>query len=283
MPLPISLLQAAEQHRCFTGTYRDEQTVLSCLDPTLPLEPLVQVSCTMCFQRFGALASLLPRATTAAMLAADLTTHIRTQRGYAQSLGGFHGAGAGFWLSAAYFDGGFFLLDGSQGAQPPLPVLDLLADAIRQRLLRAADPRMIDPQHYALQQVYIDVRQLPPVLQTPAQLRASAGFSLTPAAGFQRVTLAEFLPLTAALSPAAPASTSALQAATPTPPQASPSGSTLVTSPVAATSVTTSATSAPGAGAPRAALRLGEHCPVCGDVVRQRELFSSVYIGCRCG
>jgi hypothetical protein len=279
MPLPNTLLQAAEQHRCFTGTYRDEQTVLSCLDANLPLEPLVQVSCTMCFQRFGALAALLPPSTTAAMLAADLTDHIRIQRGYAQSLGGYHGGGAGFWLSAAYFDGGFFLLDGSQGSQPSRPVLDLLADAIQRRLLRAADPRMIDPQHFAQQQVYVDVRQLPAGLRTPAQLRASAGFSLTPAVGFQRVTLAEFLPLTTALSPVAPAA----QAMAPAPPQAPPSGNTSATSPVAAASATTSATSPSGATAARPALRLGERCPVCADVVRQRELFSSVYIGCRCG
>ena len=153
-------------------------------------------------------------------------------------------------------------------------MLDLLAEAIQLRLVRAADPRMIDPQHYALQQVHIDVRQLPAVLLTPAQLRASAGFSLTPAPGFQRVTLAEFLPLTTVLSPPV-----AAQAASP--PQAPPSGTT--SSPVAATSATTSATSSPGAGASRPALRLGDRCPVCGEVVSERALFSSVYVGCRCG
>src|SRR4051812_16198521 len=103
MSLPVSFLQHVEQHPCFTGCYGSASGVQVCLDPNKPLSPLVVVSCKDCFANFAAPVSLLPAGLDSYKLAAQLTQHMRTRRGFAQSVSGYFTTGPGFWFSAVYY------------------------------------------------------------------------------------------------------------------------------------------------------------------------------------
>src|SRR5262245_36001719 len=114
MPLPASLLHHIEQHGCFSGCYSGELDAQVCIDPSRPLMPIVSASCHDCLtSKVSVLRSLLPSGISSDWLASQLTQHLRGQRGYTLSFGGYHARGPGFWLSAVYYgNGGLFLLDG---------------------------------------------------------------------------------------------------------------------------------------------------------------------------
>lgn len=248
MTLPASLLHHAEQHPCFTGCYSSEPNVNVCLDPNHPPSAVVSVSCQDCFARVGAPMALLPPGSNSHTLAAALTQHVRARRGYTLSLGGYHARGAGFWLGMVYYGrGGVFLLDGERSRRLGSD-LDLLLMAFKHGVLAPPDPRMLDPKQFAVQTVYVNFAS--PLANVPGKqaLLASPQCRLQPQPGWQKVTLAEFLPL----------------AATPTP---TPSGG----APVAPTRPTV-----------RKPLRAGDVCPVCGAVVRERQLLNSTFLGCLC-
>lgn len=249
MTIPASLLQHAEQHGCFTGCYGSESNVSVCLDPARPLQPLVVVSCRDCLERFGTLQTLLPPGGTSYVLADQLTQHLRLQRGFTFACSGYHARGPGFWLSVAWYGAaGLFLVNGERSRALGSD-LDLLLLGFNHGVLPTpTDPRLLDAGQYATQQVY--VRFAAPVrpVGNRQALLSSPHCRTQPAAGFQRVTLAEFRPQ-AAPAPPPPAASTARKASAPAPPRP---------------------------------LKPGDTCPVCGAEVRQRALLRGTFVGCLC-
>jgi hypothetical protein len=249
MSLPAALLQHVEQHGCFTGCYGCSSNVQACLNPGQPLQPMVVVSCSDCFAHVGTPSSLLPAGCDTYKLADQLTKHLRAQRGYAWSVGGYHARGPGFWLSAVYFgSGGLFLLDGEK-SKALGGDLTLLLLAFQHGVAPASDPRMMDPKQYATRNAY--VRFAPPLTPVASlkDLLNSPHCRTQPANGFQRVTVAEFQPLVGSVRAApAPAAGAAKK---------------------------------PTAAAARP-LKVGDVCPVCGAEVRERMLLQGTFVGCLC-
>jgi hypothetical protein len=246
MSIPASLLQHAEAHPCFSGCYGSDPDVSACLDPARPLSPLLVVSCHDCFARLGVPRSLLPSGATSNWLAGQLTQHLRKQRGFGLSFSGYHNKGPGFWLSVAYYAScGLFLLNGER-SRALGGDLDLLILAFRHGIAAPPDPRMLDPRQFTTQEVYVRYTAPMAPVATRQALVTSPHCRSQPAAGFQRVTLAEFLPVARAAAPAAVART-------------------------------------PANGTPAArALRPGDICPVCGAEYRVRALLQGTYLGCLC-
>lgn len=247
MALPASFLQLVEQHGCFSGCYGGDLEARVCLDGTRPLEPIAVISCQDCLSfKLGVLRALLPPGTSATALGTLVTQHLRTQRGYSLSLGGYHASGPGFWLSAAYLARpGLFLLDGSRSRSLGSD-LDLLLLAFKHGVATPADPQMLDAKQYATQVVHVNcAAPAGPVTGLKAFL-ASPYCSLQPKPGFQRVTLAEFQPAARAAAAPAPAPVKVSIAAT------------------------------------VKGLKLGSVCPVCHAEVRHRPLLNGTYVGCLC-
>src|SRR5207302_5804568 len=202
---PGSRLQPAEAHPCYSGCYASDPAVSACLDPARPLSPLLVVSCHDCFARLGVPRSLLPSGATSNWLAGQLTQHLRKQRGFALSFSGYHTKGPGFWLSAAYYGScGLFLINGERSRALGSD-LDLLLLAFRNGVAAPPDPRMLDPRLYATQEVYVRFTAPMAPVATRQALVTSPHCRSQPAAGFQRVTLAEFQPVARAAAPAPPA------------------------------------------------------------------------------
>ncbi|WP_044236525.1 hypothetical protein [Chondromyces apiculatus] len=269
MTLPAALLSAVERHGCFSGCYRSDSEVLACIDPTRPLEPVVSVACTDCLTFHpGALATLLPLGMTGNALAAALTAHVRSLRSYRWAAGGYHTKGGGFWLSAAYYGDGLFLVDASRNRSSRTDV-EVLAEAFKLGVLQPEDPRMVDPTLYTSELAYVDMHAPIANIHTKQDLLASPQRSATPRQSHHRVSIVEFVPLV----PAAPlaAAAAAPAAALPAAPAAMLTASTLL--PPASPS---------RSSAPPRALAAGEICPRCGAEVQERPLFTGTYLGCRC-
>jgi hypothetical protein len=216
----------------------------------------------------GSLASLLPPGTTQYSLAQELSAHMRAVRGYRWAFSGYHATGPGFWLSAAYYGDGLFLVDGSRNHGGAKDV-DLLVQAFRAKLAQPDDQGMLDPALYATDVVHLSCAPpLGPVRTKPDILRLSQ-CSLAPRQGYRRVCIVEFLPLTTQLTSPSGSTTGVppVIAGAPTPP---PLVGTPPRPPVVA------------AAAKSAAARPGEICPVCGAEVRERPLFSGTFVGCLC-
>jgi len=247
MSLPATLLGAIEGHTCFTGCYHYESPAEICTDPVQPPAPIIQVSCADCLSfRVGALTRLLPSGMTTYALADALTTHMRSLRGYIWSLSGYHAVGGGFWLSAAAFNDGLFLVDGSRNRSSTRGDADLLIEAFKHKLAPKADPRMLDPALYAAEVVYLSLAAPIGPVQTKQDIMASPQCSLAAKQGFQRVTVVEFLPFAPqAVTAQAPVSSSA------PPPAPKP-------------------------------LERGDVCPVCHAEFAERALFTGTYVGCLC-
>lgn len=241
MTLPASFLQHVEQHGCFSGCYGSDSSVLACLDAGRPLSPLVMVSCQDCLARVAAPATVLPPGTTSYTLARQLTDHLRGLRGYAVTVSGYHVAGPGFWLSAAYYASGLFLLSGERSRQVGSD-LDLLQLAFQHGVMQVLDARMRDARQYTLETVYVNFATCLPKITSKQAFLASPQCRAQARSGWQKVTLAEFLPVTQGVKPAA-------------------------------------AAAKPAAAKP---LRAGDTCPVCGGEVRVRPLLVGSYIGCLC-
>jgi hypothetical protein len=246
MSIPASLLQHAEAHACFSGCYGSDPDVSVCLDPARPLAPLLVVSCHDCFARLGVPRSLLPSGATASWLSGQLTQHLRKQRGFSLSFSGYHTKGPGFWLSVAYYGScGLFLINGERSRALGSDI-ELLVLAFRHGVAAPPDPRMMDTRQYATQEAYVRYTNPMAPVATRQALVTSPHCRSQPAAGFQRVTLAEFLPIA--------------RAAAPGPPGKGQGGAT------------------PGARS----LRPGDICPVCGAEYRVRALLQGTYLGCMC-
>jgi hypothetical protein len=199
--------------------------------------------------KIGALQSLLPLGADGHWLAGEISEHNRRARGFAWSVSGFHSAGPGFWLSAAYYDAcGVFLLNGSNSRLLGSD-LDLLALAFQTGVAVASHPLMTDVGQYVTHEAYLDFSQPLGTVSSAHDVLASPQCRLRPARGYQRVTVAEFLPVaiaaavTAAVSPHDPTDTETT---------------------------------------PRESLEVGDICPICKAEVRERPLFTGSYIGCLC-
>jgi hypothetical protein len=247
MPLPPSFLEHVEQHPCFSGCYSSASAVRVCLDPTTPLTPLVVVSCKDCYASLAVPGSLLPPGMDTYRLADHLTQHLRKQRGFALSVSGYYTKGPGFWFSAAYYACGMFLIHGERSRQLGSD-LDQLLLAFQHGVLSPPDARMIDPKHFSVQTVYGNFTAPSAQIGSVQDLLSSPQIKTQPQSGWQKLTLAEFVPLTKASPPAS-------------------SGSAL------------KATRKPTA--PRV-LKPGDICPVCGAEVRERPLLRGSFVGCLC-
>lgn len=202
----------------------------------------------------GSLASLLPPGMTQYGLAQELAAHMRAVRGYRWAISGYHATGQGFWLSAAYYGDGLFLVDGSRNHGGGRDV-DLLVTAFRSKLVQPDDQGMLDPALYASEIVHLSCS--PPLGQVHGKqdILRSPQCSLSPRQGLRRVCIVEFLPLTTVAGNRPPPPKPA-----PAPPKPAP------------------AMPRP----PPRPLRLGDVCPLCGAEVKERPLFSGTFIGCMC-
>jgi hypothetical protein len=261
MALPASLLAAVEKHPCFTGVYHYESPVEVCVDAAQPLAWMYHVSCGDCLTfRVGALSSTLAVGMTVYKLADAVTAHVQGLRGYLWATSGYHTAGSGFWLSAAYHGTGLFLVDGARNRSNSRNEVDLLIEGFKTKVIQPEDPRMLDPALYATQTVYLSLSSPIGLVQSKQDILSSPQCSPVPKQGYSRVTLVEFIPLVVG------ASTSLLlppQSAAPASPQ-------------------TARPPAPPASRKPRDLALGDICPVCSTVVQERPLFSGTFIGCLC-
>src|SRR5436190_1483694 len=200
MSLPPSLVQHVEQHSCFTGCYGGDSDVNVCLNPAQPLAPVVVVTCLDCLSKIGVPRSLLPaNVNTGYALSQHLTDATRQRRGFKLARSGYHSAGPGFWLSFAYYDCGLFLVSASRSQQLGTD-LDVLMLGMQHKVFQPADARMRDPQLFRTETIYVNFANFTAPITSKQQLLSSPQVRAQQQAGWHKVTLAEFLPL----SPTAP-------------------------------------------------------------------------------
>jgi len=255
MTLPASLLTAVERHPCFSGHYRSDSEIQACIDPGQPAARLYTVSCGDCLVfRPGVLTNLLPAGMSAYALADALSAHVRGMRGYRWSVAGYFTAGGGFWLSAAYYGNGLFLVDASRNRNGRAEV-DMLVDAFRHGILQPEDPRMLDPLLYTTEPAYLNMAGPVTPIGSKGDLVRSNQYSGGPRPGFGRAVIVEFAPLA-----------QASQGASAAPPPPSPP------------------LPPPPALVPPPTQRLFARnvCQKCGAEVKERPLFTGTYVGCLC-
>ncbi|WP_394822277.1 hypothetical protein [Pendulispora albinea] len=218
-----------------------------CIDPAVGVVQAMQVNCKDCLTyQVGALASLLPSGMSSQQLADGLSAHMRMLRGFQWSTSGYFTSGPGFWMTAAYFGDGLFLVDGSRNSSVQSDI-DVLVRAFQLKIVHPAEPRMLDPALYTSEVVYVSFGRYPTPIQTKHDLLSSPHCSRTPRAGFRRASILEFQPLTSATAMHTTAVSGMRALATPARP-----------------------------------LVMGDVCPICHAKVKERPLFSSTYIGCLC-
>jgi hypothetical protein len=283
MSLPSSLLSAVAAHRCFTGCYRSDPTARICIDPALPLAPALQAVCSDCMSfRVGALSSALPVGLSSHSLADELSAHVRGVRGYVWTTSGYCNGGGGFWISAAYYGSGLFLVDASRnGGQ--CTDLDVLISAFRSGVVTPEDPRMLSQGLYTSEIVYIDMSQPIAGVSSKLDLLASPQCRSTRTQGYQRCAILEFVPLAhsqrlrqnpylgaAPVNVASPTTRPSVRATAPAIPLPASAPNLAASAPNLATSATTAF--AHGANV----------CPKCLAEVKERPLFVGTYVGCLC-
>lgn len=310
MSLPASLLAAVANHRCFTGRYKSEPATAICIDPTQPPSPTFQASCSDCtLFRVGALASALP-GSSSQRLADELSAHVSGLRGYVWSTSGYSGTG-GFWLSAAYYGNGLFLVDGSRNNNQSTDV-DVLISAFRHGMVIPEHPRMLMPSLYTSEVVYLDMSQPITPVRNKSDLLSSPRCRATRTPGFHRASILEFVPLTRAAAlqqsarspsirpPARPSaighsssashsnavghSSSAGHTSSATHSSSAGHSSSAAPSNAAGrSSASRSSTAGATAAAPAAPSILdSDVCPFCGAEIKERPLFSGTFFGCLC-
>lgn len=309
MALPPSLLQTVEKHPCISGCYRDQFVANAFADPNQPPEKSLVVSCADCYDfRLVVLSSLLTPTMTAKELSDLLSEHMRQQRGYGLSFGGYHyGNGAGFWLTAVYYPlCGVFLLNG-RSSRSVGSDLDLLIMALKQKVVPAPDVGMLDPANYNVQTVYLDITPLGTITDRQS-LFSCPRFSLKPRVGWNDFTMAEYLPAVQALT-----TQTAVAAPQPiAPPNPVTSGTNTSASNANSASTATRSTNStsspptPASGSQVAStkgtgnngkskstspkprpvrppnLQVGELCPACGQIATAELLFTGTVVACGC-
>lgn len=266
-------MDAAAQHPCFSGVFdRGNEIQLYGVQAQGPVT-LLDFQCEDCLRfRLACRADALPPGVTHYQAAELLTQHVRSHRGYRLSVGGYHTA-ISEWLSAVYWDAaGLFALHSDRGTGAGKPALDVLIHALQKGLIRPLHPAMLDPQQYRTQEVFLSVVP-PPSVTSMATLLGSSHVATGWKPGYSRVTLAEFLPIAAQAS-AGPAAGAAQPAASAT------SANAAAVNVAAANAVAANAAAANAAPVVR---QVGQACPECGEIIGERWLLTSTYIGCRCG
>jgi hypothetical protein len=262
MPVPAPILQLVEAHSCFSGCYAPDGDLMCLIDPASSPELATYIQCQDCLTfRVGSITTLLAPGMDRHKLAREVTEHLRLVRNYTLSFGGYHLQGGGFWLSAAYWaNSGVFLLKADRASQgQQLDRVDLLVKAFTTGVSAPPLPGMCDRKNYASRKVYLNGAALPPVASAQA-LFASSAISHKPAPGYIEVTLAEYLPVSRT------------------------SGAGVLSGPPSpATGARSRGARSAASRAPATPRPLGSRCPVCGELVTERALLTSVYIGCRCG
>lgn len=253
MALPASLLTAVEDHPCFPGAFSSESDIRVVYDPQHRPGGVIAVSCAHCFAKFGAFAATLPRGISSHQLADALTTHVGNKRGYLFNLAGYHVA-LSDWLSAACYPFGVLLVQ-AERAKRGVAEIDLLIDLLRAGKPAPPDPRMLDRNQYALRTVYMDKSAPPVAAKSLADLLASPLIHQAAGNGRTAVVWADFLPITT--QHAAAVAAAAVAAAAPQPVAAKPKP-------------------------PAKPLQPGDRCETCGEIVCERPLFTSSYMGCGC-
>ncbi len=198
MAIPPALLTAAAAHPCFSGVFDSGNQIEVHHDPAAGPMRVVDFQCEDCLSfRLACLATDLPAGMSPRQAAAFITQHVRTLRGYALSVGGYHTV-ISDWLSAVYWDGAaLFALRSDRGRTAGKLSLDVLIKSVQRGLIKPAHPAMLDPKQYVTQDVYLSVVP-PPTVTSAAALLASSHISTSPKPGYSNVTLAEFLPLSRA-------------------------------------------------------------------------------------
>lgn len=229
------------------------------LDPHRPPERVLQVQCEDCLSFYvGVLDKHVQPRMFSGQLAMELSDHMRNLRGYEWSVSGYHAGSASLWLTAAYYSCGIFLISGERDSKRATN-LDCLIHGFKHNVVKPADPRMLQVQSYRTHDVYLDmskpivpVNSVQDILSSP---QCSASYGVGRRAGASRsVTVAEFLPFASvSAGKPRPAGTPARQAAG----RARPRGT-------------------------RPVLRLGDRCPTCGEVVKERASLTETFIGCMC-
>jgi hypothetical protein len=214
--------------------------------------------------RVGALASTLGGATSQ-QLADELSAHVAATRGYVWSASEYSPTG-GFWLSAAYYGNGLFLVDGSRNNNQSSDV-DVLIRAFRHGMVSPEHPRMLMPSLYTAEVVYLDMSQPIAPVRSKRDLLNSPRCRTQRTPGFHRASILEFVPLTrtAALRNAGGGKSPAVRRAA----HAS-----------AALHSNATAAHANSACAPSAAET--EACLFCGAEFKERPLFTGSFFGCLC-
>ena len=203
MALPPSLLQHVEQHGCFTGCYGLSSDIRGFFNPLQPPVPMVAVKCLDCDGPLGVPTALLASGTNSAMLADQLTQHLRGRRGYTLSTAGYHTQGPGFYFGAVYWATcGLFLLNGERSRSLGQD-LDLLMLSFRHGVLKPPDPGMLTPSRFSVQTIYVDPTQPLPSVGIKQGLLNFPGCRTQAVGGWQRLTLAEFTPIAAPTTAAA--------------------------------------------------------------------------------
>lgn len=262
MAVPTELLRLAETHACFSGCYAAGNRSFCLFDRTVAPEMAIDIQCEDCLTfRLGGLASAFASGMTPYVLASEVTAHLRLHRGYALSFGGYHTQGGGFWLSAAYWSTiGVFVLKSDRGLRSrQTSDVDLLVQAFSTGVATPTEPGMLHTNQYAAHRVFLNILSLPPLTSAQALL-SSPHVSPTPKRGFTEVTLAEYLPVSRRSSTVSKRSTGTI---TPT------FGSSRTAAGII----------------PRAPIRspqLGDRCGACGEVMGERWLLTSRYVGCGC-
>lgn len=277
MSLPAPFVNEIETHLCLSGCYESEQPTYVCLDPNKPLEKVICVSCHDCLMHHvGALASTLPTGMDGYALAREASAHVRALRGYKWSISGYHTAGGGFWLTAMSYGNGILLVDGSRHSKTKQTDLDLLIHAFKHKVCTPDDPRMTDPGLYSVETVYL--RMDKPILPVTCKndILSSSQCSKMQTSGYRPATLCEFLPMQQhAQAPVIQAPVTSHANTTPV--------TTNMTANIATNVAATTSAPPPDTKKPKKTLKLGDVCPVCHDEVRERILFTSTYVGCKCG
>jgi hypothetical protein len=276
MSLPTSLLAAVASHRCFTGRYKSEPTTAICVDPAQPPAPALQASCSDCMVfRVGALASTLGGATSQ-QLADELSAHVAAVRGYVWSTSEYSPTG-GFWLSAAYYGNGLFLVDGARNNNQSSDV-DVLVRAFRHGLVSPEHPRMLMPSLYTAEVVYLDMSKPIAPVRTKNDLLNSPRCRTTRTSGFHRASILEFVPLTRSAALQRSAGRSQRPSVRPAAPTSAAAHSNAAVHSNAAAQTNTAAS--PTALAP--SVLEAEACPFCGAELKERPLFTGSFFGCLC-
>lgn len=260
--LPASLLAAVESHACFTGCYTPDTSAVICADAAHPLVLSFYAGCQDCLTfKVGSLANLLPFGMSHHGLAQELSAHMRAVRGYRWAISGYHNTGQGFWLSAAYYGDGLFLVDGSRNHGSGGQDVDLLVQAFRSKLVQPDDQGMLDPALYSSEVVHLSCSTPLGAVRTKQHILRNPQCSLSPRQGLRRVCIVEFLPLTTKVSSSSATNSVLWQ---------SPTKSVVTLWPSPAKSVA------------KLALKIGDTCTVCNAEVKERQLFTGTFVGCLC-